>query len=323
MLKRLGLSFSFLVILVFMITSFNNLHETVDNKYKTEHVIILVLDGPRWSETYGDSTFKYVAKQKEFLVPEGVFFENFSNNGPTYTNSGHTALTTGIYQRVENTGKELPKRPSIFQYFLKQYKADKRKAWVMTSKGKLDILAYTKDRNWERCFYPSSYCGLNGSGKGYPGDKKMYKIFKGLLDQHKPNITLINLLEIDAWAHQNRWDKYISSLHQNDSLAVDLWRFIQSDPVMKNKTTLFITNDHGRHLDGVKNGFVSHGDKCAGCTKISLIGLGPDFKKGAVVTRPYHLLDINATAAELLHIDMPTAKGAVIWEMFDGVEIKN
>ncbi|MDX1349445.1 MAG: sulfatase [Putridiphycobacter sp.] len=316
MVKRLALSFTLLVVLVFSITSFNRSHSVKKNKYKTKHVIILVLDGPRWSETYGDSTFKNVSRQHEVLIPQGVFFNNFSNDGPTYTNSGHTALTTGIYQRVENTGKELPKKPSIFQYYLKQYKADKRKAWVMTSKGKLDILAYTKDKDWERKYYPSSYCGTKGSGTGYPNDVKMFNIFVDLLKTHRPAITLINLLEIDAWAHQKRWDRYISSLKQNDSLAVELWRVIQSDSLMKDQTTLFITNDHGRHLDHVKDGYVSHGDRCSGCTKISLIGLGPDFKSGVSIDNPRHLLDVNATAAELLHIDMPTAKGEVIWEMF-------
>ena len=321
MLKRLVFSFSVLMLLVLLITSFNNRHDVSAKVYKTEHVIILVLDGPRWSETYGDSTFKNVSRQKEVLIPQGVFFNEFSNNGPTYTNSGHTALTTGVYQRVENTGKELPKHPSIFQYYLKQYNADKRKAWVMSSKGKLDILAYTKDRRWQRSYYPSTYCGTNGSGEGYPNDIGMFEVFTELLGTHKPAITLINLLEIDAWAHQKRWDRYISSLKQNDSLAVELWRFIQADSVMKDKTTLFITNDHGRHLDGVKDGYVSHGDKCSGCTKISLIGIGPDFKRGVEIDRPYHLLDVNATAAELLHVKMPTARGSIIWEMFKGIEI--
>lgn len=323
MLKRLGFSFSCLIILVLLITSFNSEQTRTEKKYKTEHVIILVLDGPRWSETYGDSTFKNVSRQKEVLIPQGVFFNNFSNDGPTYTNSGHTALTTGIYQKVENTGKEVPKRPSIFQYYLKQYKADKRKAWIMTSKGKLSVLGHTKDKDWKRSYYPSTYCGTKGSGEGYPGDISMFRIFSDLLVEHKPNITLINLLEIDAWAHQKRWDRYIASLKQNDSLAVELWQIIQSDSVMRNKTTLFITNDHGRHLDHVKNGYISHGDKCAGCTKISLIGIGPDFKSGATIDNEYDLLDVNATAAELLHVKMPKAKGSIIWEMFKGVKIND
>ena len=101
-------------------------------------------------------------------------------------------------------------------------------------------------------------------------------------------------------------------------MALDLWETIQSDSVFRNKTTLLITNDHGRHLDDVKDGFISHGDNCSGCRKISLIALGPDFKTGVDIENHYDLLDLNATAAELLQINMPTARGEVIWEMFEG-----
>lgn len=285
------------------------------NTYKTKHVIILVLDGPRWSETFGDSTKQYIPYMNNKLRPQGVFFNDFANDGPTYTISGHTAMTTGIYQHMENSGKEIPKKPSIFQYYLKQYKADKRKAWVLTTKGKLNVLGYTKAKGWVREFYPSVYSGINGSGTGYPGDVKLFKIFQDIIKLHKPVISIINLLEIDAWAHQGDWKKYIRSIKQNDRLAFELWNMIQNDEVMKDKTTLFITNDHGRHLDHVKDGFKSHGDKCAGCKKISLIALGPDFKSGMEINQHHDLLDLNATAAELLHINMPTAKGNVIWEL--------
>jgi len=288
-----------------------------EKKYKTEHVVILVLDGPRWSETFGDTSFQYVPNLKHHLAPQGVFFNDFANDGPTYTISGHTALSTGVYQRMENSGKEIPKHPSIFQYYLKQSKADKRKAWVMASKGKLNVLGHTKSRGWVREYYPSVYTGKNGSATGYPADRLMWPIFKEILVDHKPVISIINLLDIDGWAHQNKWDRYIKSIIQNDKIARDVWETIQSDSILKDKTTLFITNDHGRHLDHVKDGYVSHGDNCKGCRKISLIALGPDFKIGTTVDNHYDLLDINATAAELLHIDMPTAKGEVIWEMFN------
>ena len=288
--------------------------------YKTEHVVILVLDGPRWSETFGDTSYQYIPNMQHKLVPLGVFFNDFANDGTTYTISGHTALTTGVYQRMENTGKEVPKNPSIFQYYLKQYQADKRKAWVMASKGKLNVLGHTRSRDWIRSYYPSVYTGLNGSAEGYPADIMMYPKFKEILLEHRPAISLINLLDIDAWGHQGNWERYIKSIQQNDRLAYDLWETIQSDSILKDKTTLFITNDHGRHLDDVKDGFISHGDNCKGCRKISLIGLGPDFKHGAVIENHYDLRDINATAAELLHIDMPTTRGQVIWEMFNNTE---
>ncbi|MFD1552034.1 sulfatase [Putridiphycobacter roseus] len=314
-MKKIIYGFSLIAVLGLLFSSKAIQQINSPNEYKTKHVIILVLDGPRWSETFGDSTKQNVPYLNNELRPQGVFFNDFSNDGPTYTISGHTAMTTGIYQHMENSGKEIPKRPSIFQYYLKQYKADKRKAWVMTTKGKLNVLGYTKAKGWVREFYPSVYSGINGSGTGYPGDAKLFKIFQELITLNKPAVTIINLLEIDAWAHQGNWKNYIRAIKQNDKLAFELWDMIQKDEVMKDNTTLFITNDHGRHLDNVKDGFKSHGDRCAGCKKISLIAIGPDFKAGTEINQHHDLLDLNATAAELLHINMPTAKGNVIWEL--------
>jgi arylsulfatase A-like enzyme len=85
--------------------------------------------------------------------------------------------------------------------------------------------------------------------------------------------------------------------------------------VYRNKTTLFITNDHGRHLDGVKNGFVNHGDNCEGCRRIYLVAIGPDFKANTVVKHPYELIDISKTIAHMLNFSIPTSEGKVIKEL--------
>jgi phosphopentomutase len=91
---------------------------------------------------------------------------------------------------------------------------------------------------------------------------------------------------------------------------------IQSNPVLKNQTTLFITNDHGRHLDGVKSGFVNHGDHCEGCEHISLLILGPDTPKGLSVQKEGELIDLSKTISTLLHFEMPTSKGRFLQEAF-------
>ena len=38
----------------------------------------------------------------------------------------------------------------------------------------------------------------------------------------------------------------------------------------KDKTTLIVSNDHGRHIDS-KGGFQNHGDDCAGCRHIEFL----------------------------------------------------
>ncbi len=285
--------------------------------YKTEYHIILVLDGPRWSETWGDSTHKLIPNQATILKQEGTFFTNFRNNGKTLTNAGHTALCTGTYQRISNIGKQLPKKPNMFQYYLQQSKQDKRKAWVLTSKGKLEMLSNTKDKHWWNTYMPSTFCGINGSGVGYPNDRDMYPTFKNIILENKPKLSIINLLDIDAWAHQGNWEKYIGGIKELDGFALDLWNSIQQDPVMKNKTAIYITNDHGRHLDGRKNGFVSHGCSCEGCRHISLLAIGPDFEKGKIVDQEYELIDIPATISHMMKFQMPTGKGKAINELIN------
>lgn len=283
--------------------------------YKTKHHIILVIDGPRWTETFGDTSYQYIPNMGKILKKEGTLFTNFQNGGSTYTNSGHTALLTGVHQRISNQGTQLPKNPNIFQYLLKEKGLDKRKAWLLTSKGKLEMLANTKDKKWWNTYMPSTYCGARGHGVGYPDDIMNWEIFKGIIKENKPVLTLINLLDIDVWGHANDWDKYIASHTRLDSLAMDLWNMIQNDPEMANKTALYITNDHGRHLDGHKDGFKSHGDGCEGCRHISLLAIGPDLAKNREVATEYDQIDLTASLAFLLGIEMPTGKGCVIPEL--------
>ena len=91
--------------------------QNLQSNYKTKYVYILVIDGPRYSETYGEPTCKYSPLLCDSLKKEGTFYANFRNNGPTYTVPGHTAIVTGTYQRISNSGTALPKQPNIFQYY--------------------------------------------------------------------------------------------------------------------------------------------------------------------------------------------------------------
>lgn len=315
MIQRFLLFISFLLF-VYTTTSFQPLDKMPEKKLKTKYVVVLVIDGPRFSETFGDSTCQYIPKLGRILKHEGTFYSNFQNNGPTYTISGHTAMTTGVYQSISNSGKHLPKNPSMFQYFLKSQNADKSEAWIIASKGKLEVLANTKAKKWWSLYMPSTYCGAKGNGADYVSDAQTFNKTKAVFAENTPTLTLINLLAVDAIAHQNDWNGYLEALKKCDDYAFQIWNEIQSNPEMKDKTTLFITNDHGRHLDGRKDGFKSHGDKCEGCKHISLLVLSPDVIKDRVIDQPAELIDISKTISVLLHFDMPTSKGRYLDELF-------
>lgn len=284
-------------------------------EFKARYFIVLVIDGPRFTETYGDTSCQYIPKLGKELIHEGTLFYNFRNNGTTETNSGHVALVTGVYDKVSNGGKELSKYPSMFQYFLKSSNADRSKAWVITSKGKLQILTNTTDKKWKNTYMPYSYCGPNGNSADYGGDKLTFAKVLEVLDRDQPQLMLVNLLEADVRAHENKWDEYLRAIRNCDNYAYELWKHIQENPQLKDQTALFITNDHGRHLDGHKNGFINHGDGCEGCRHISLLALGPDFKKDAVITGEAEMIDISKTISQMMGFDMPTSKGRYLNEM--------
>ena len=85
---------------------------------------------------------------------------------------------------------------------------------------------------------------------------------------------------------------------------------------MRDRTALFITNDHGRHLDGHLDGFVSHGDDCAGCRKIELLAIGPDFRRGVMFDQHRSHIDVAVTCAALLGLTIPGSKGQIMQELF-------
>jgi predicted AlkP superfamily pyrophosphatase or phosphodiesterase len=270
-------------------------------------VVILVLDGPRFSETYGHPDMAYIPYTRDSLMPQGVFFEEFYNNGVTLTVSGHASLTTGRYQRLTNGGQEVPTYPGIFHLYGKKEPAGQR--WLVSSKGKLNVLTLTDHKDWTSEPAANSYCGVKGEGLGYSDDHLTLKKALNILEKEAPDMMLINLLDIDVAGHNKSWDQYIAGIKRTDSSAYVIWKAIQENPKMKNKTALFITNDHGRHLDRKRKGFAEHGDLCKGCRKISMLALGPKFQKGKVVKCKYEIIDIAPTIGRLLNFDTPFSKG--------------
>lgn len=296
---------------------FQGFAQQTTTTYKTKYVYILVIDGPRYSETYGEPTCKYSPLLCDSLKKEGTFYANFKNNGPTFTVPGHAAIVTGTYQRISNSGTALPKQPNIFQYFLKATGKDSTAAIVVASKGKLDVLVNTSHKKWHNKFVAPTYCGPNGKGLGYGRDDKTFaKVTELVQGANPPELMLVNLLAVDVYGHANNWDKYLESITQSDAYAAKLWEMIQANPVLRDQTTLMITNDHGRHLDGVRSGFVNHGCWCDGCRHISLLVLGPDSPKGTVITQEAEMIDISKTIAEIFHFEMPTSKGDVLRAAF-------
>jgi hypothetical protein len=284
--------------------------------YKTKNVVVVVVDGPRYSETWGSEDHALIPRMANELVKNGVINTNFINAGPTYTNAGHAAITTGYHQQINNSGREIPRKPSFMQIWLHKTGNPNYKAWIVTSKDKLNILADTKDKKYAGKFLPKTNCGINGSGTGYREDSVTLRVAKQILKRDKPNLMLISFREPDSRAHANDWNGYLLGIKTTDEYVYQLWKFLQEDANYKDLTTFIVTNDHGRHLDGHDDGFVSHGDNCKGCRHINFYASSPDFKKNAIIKTAYNQTDISATIAELMGLQIPDSKGKIMRELF-------
>jgi hypothetical protein len=125
---------------VLVISVFNGCNkDNVKPEYITENVIVIVIDGVRFSEGWGDSTYANIPQLANILSKSGVVNTNFFNNGPTYTNGGHVSITTGNYQEIDNTGKEIPAFPSFFRYWNEKYALSRESSWIISSKSKLEV----------------------------------------------------------------------------------------------------------------------------------------------------------------------------------------
>lgn len=277
--------------------------------YATENVIVVVIDGPRYSETWGMEGRPLIPFMAGKMAPEGTLFTNFQNLGPTYTLAGHTAITTGTYQNLSNDGSEFPLKSSLFQHYLQQTQQAPSKACLVTSKEKLKVLSDSRELDWRGRYNPATSCGEKG--KDRPDSVTLETALK-TLQKDQPKLMLVQFLGPDINGHKNNWEGYIKSIQETDSLVYELWKYLQRDAHYRNKTSLLITNDHGRHGNEHKDGFSSHGDGCDQCRHISLLALGPDFKAGAITDEAYEQIDIMPTIGQLLGFSVPDAQGRPI-----------
>ena len=134
------------------------------------------------------------------------------------------------------------------------------------------------------------------------------------LKTRKPKVLYIAYGETDEWAHAGRYKDYLESAHQFDKWVQDIWNYIQNDPQYKNKTSLFITVDHGRG-DKIKDQWTDHGSDISDAHEIWFAVMGPDVPaKGEVKTEmQIYQKQFAQTIASLLGLkftaEHPVAKG--------------
>ena len=269
-----------------------------------QNVIIVVVDGGRYSETFGAGS-RYIPHMFTDLAPLGTVFTNFriADEGLTSTNPGQASILTGTWQIIANDGSERPNKPTVFEYFRKEILTEATDCYIVAGKKKMEALSYSTFSGYGQNFGASTNCFD-------ADDNEVYDSLMVIMDINHPRLILINFPTTDKEGHSGVWDDYVNALSNADSLVYQLWQKIQSDPYYKDTTTLFVTNDHGRHTDDFKD----HGCDCDGCEHIMLLAIGKNIPEGIKITKLHHQIDIAATIGRLLEFTTPYAGGTGLFD---------
>jgi Sulfatase len=279
------------------------------DRYRTENVVIAVMDGTAWRVTFGDPEHRYIPRLWNELRPRGTLYTRFYNDDVTITKAGHSTIATGTWQKTRNRGPRST-RPTLFDYLHDEQGVPREKVWIVFGKGAYGYDPRTSFPAYQRRFEPSSAIGIGESS--LQADTDVFDKVVEVMRRDRPRIVYANFGGTDHLAHSGNWDRHVKAIRHQDELLAELWEEIQSNPHYRDRTAFFLTNDHGYHLDGVHEGFAEHGDSCEGCRHIMLLALGPDIREGAVVETPAYQTDIAPTVGELLGFQTPLADGEVL-----------
>ena len=293
-----------LIILLFI--PFTQVFPQNDNK-----VVLVIIDGARYSETLGDTTKTYTPKMWE-LAHEGTMVEHFYNNQYTYTSRAIPALWCGAWTDVQDTtyqghNTQYAVLPSIFEYYRKQ-KNVPANACYYVSKEIESLWLPSFDPDYGPDYWPA----FHSVGES---DEDVASEALAVMADYHPRFLWIYFADVDHAGHSGNWSNYTGAIHRADSLVGVVWEALQSDPFYQDQTTMMVTNDHGRH-DDQHGGFQGHGDGCDGCRHIEMLAIGPHVKKNFVSSEYRQTPDFAVTAAYLLEVDAEQSTGNVMAELF-------
>ena len=272
-----------------------------------QNVIVVVIDGARYTETFGGGS-TYIPHLYSDMMPSGYLYSNFwiAHQGKTETNPGHATILSGTWQQIANDGSDRPTSPTVYEYIRKEDGNTQSDCYAVTGKDKLDILTYSIFSG-----YGSDYGG-SWVGDDSRDDALTYSKAISVMQNSHPKILLINFAGVDVAGHSGNWSNYLSAISNADNLVYQLWQIIQDSiySYSPRNTTLFITNDHGRHTSN----FTGHGDDCEGCEHIMLFAIGRNVSQGIVNSDLHYQIDLAPTIGDLLGFSTPQAAGITLYQ---------
>ncbi len=297
-------------------------------------VIVLVMDGVRTGESFGDDPSSATGEYpSEFmprvwteLMPQGVRAPRAWNLGATTTTPAHVNITSGRRQTFANypvgddIGVYQPELPSVFDEVRSQLD-QQGEALLLVSNS--DRVRPVSQNLWPGSEEVATVWVPDPDDEELPSDddSMVLEFMEEHLANHPVRFALANLHQIDRTGHYGHEQAYPKDVKKLDGPLVGFWAWLQERPDYRDDTWLVILADHGRHeydVDGADPVWRNHGCNCNGCRHVPLLLLGPDVAAGQDVVEPVLLTDLAPTLAARLGVELPWASGLVRDDLFEG-----
>lgn len=295
------------------------------------NLFIIVMNGVRYDDAFGDKKHLYIDNIWNKLRPLGTICTKFENRELTFPIPSQMSLVTGIWHVFTNplSEKIVPAFPTLFEYWNSARKDSGNSCYFASNSARFKILTCSSHKRFGAEYAPV----FEASKEGETNQNAIYeKAMPHILDKH-PSFVYLSLgsgggggTEEDLLAHECQkkglkdacgggalLNSYYESIISMDAIVYDLWDRIQQEETYKNKTVFMVLSSHGRNAED----FHRIGDKDQGCRKLYLLVIGPGIKKNFVSNRGRSLIDICRTVGALCGIPTPHAKGAVMKELFE------
>jgi hypothetical protein len=96
-------------------------------------IVLVTLGGMRREETFSPDGVVNIPHLYNDLLPQSLFYPETWNDGVTSHFNTISSILTGVWQHVDDWGKDPPAHPTLFQYVQDQLGVSPVETWVVTS----------------------------------------------------------------------------------------------------------------------------------------------------------------------------------------------
>ena len=98
-----------------------------------QKVVLVTIGGIRRQESYSPDGLENIPHIVGDLLPQSLFYTHVWNEGVTSHFNTVSSILTGVWQHVDDWGRDAPANPTIFRYVQDQLGVSPAETWVVTS----------------------------------------------------------------------------------------------------------------------------------------------------------------------------------------------